>query len=398
MNFEQEISEHLEKYDLDIRKSRNGRFMDQKVTPDVLNIISDCVLQHIKNNNCKEFLVKDIWNSEYTKENVLGMFNKPKLSDKKAKNEYDKFFGQPLKLLGYAKILKENKKGNRNIYEINNLKILEFISIKERNSLIFLKEYLKKVMIDSDFWENFKIFYEKEDLNSFKALKENFINFEITNTEINKELEPKRIFTKIINVFSFLYKKKGTKRGFLSKEIISFDELLYNRRNWRDIKKNKNETRKEWEERTQKQKEVYRKYSLDKAKRMIKDKYFPNSELIDDFSNGEATQVHHIFPKNEFPILESYLENLILLTPTQHQSKAHPNNNTRYIDKDYQLLCLLAKNKNIEKSLIQLKESFYSKEDYVFVLNNGLNLLNRFSIENEFNFIHDELLRIYNQN
>lgn len=48
--------------------------------------------------------------------------------------------------------------------------------------------------------------------------------------------------------------------------------------------------------------------------------------------NNVPTQAHHIFPKNEFPEIMHYVENLIMLTPNQHYSYAHPNNNTYIID------------------------------------------------------------------
>jgi hypothetical protein len=67
------------------------------------------------------------------------------------------------------------------------------------------------------------------------------------------------------------------------------------------------------------------------------------SEVHDQWSIGEATQVHHIFPKAMFPEIAHYIENLIKLTATQHKTMAHPNNNTHEINKDYQLTCLLAK-------------------------------------------------------
>ena len=67
-------------------------------------------------------------------------------------------------------------------------------------------------------------------------------------------------------------------------------------------------------------------------------------------------QILHFNPTNK-PYDKD--KNLILLTGTQHNTKAHPNNNTRIINKDYQLLCLLAKSDSIEKYY-----NIYSKEDF----------------------------------
>lgn len=49
------------------------------------------------------------------------------------------------------------------------------------------------------------------------------------------------------------------------------------------------------------------------------------SEITDAMSIGQqATHMHHIFPKNEFPVIADYVENLIALTSGQHLQKAHP--------------------------------------------------------------------------
>ena len=71
--------------------------------------------------------------------------------------------------------------------------------------------------------------------------------------------------------------------------------------------------------------------------------------------------------KSDYSTIDSYLENLILLTATQHYTKAHPNNNTRIIDKEYQEICLLAKVNSIEKF-----PDLYSVYDFIFVLEIGL--------------------------
>lgn len=117
------------------------------------------------------------------------------------------------------------------------------------------------------------------------------------------------------------------------------------------------------------------------------------SEVKDQWGIGEATQVHHIFPRAEFPELAHYVENLILLTATQHNTKAHPNNRTQQINKDYQLTCLLAKSDSIENSL-RKGEFVYRKESFVFVLNTGLSEELDYSLD--FSTIKRELTRIYN--
>ena len=43
-----------------------------------------------------------------------------------------------MELLAAAKILNKKKNGNRNIYSIANKEILEFIALREKNSLFFI--------------------------------------------------------------------------------------------------------------------------------------------------------------------------------------------------------------------------------------------------------------------
>jgi len=363
------IENYLNNFDFDIRKTNNARFLDQKVTPDILTIISDCVVEFLNQIGKTEFTSKDIWNFQYSNENIKEIFNKPDLFDKKAQNEYDKIFQQPLKALSYAQVLYEERIGNKIFFSVRNREILEYIAIRERNALVFLQIYLEKVLQDSTIWYLFNDFFHYQTKNSFDFLKREYENFIIYNTAINGTTEVRRIFTKILNPLAFKYKKLGTRRGYISQTPITLDELYYNRVNWRDIEKSKNETRQEFSlsNEIEDKSIAYHKYSLQKAKKLIKKYHSPHSEVQDEFSYGEATQVHHIFMKSEFPLIDSYLENLILLTPTQHFTKAHPNNNTNIIDIEYQKICLNAKYNSIQKF-----PNLYSMEDFKYVYNLGL--------------------------
>lgn len=397
----EKIIQHLNSYNLDIRITGDARFMDQKVTPDVLCIIADCILQFIKDNIDKEFITKDIWESNYANENIKDIFNKPDVLNEKASSEYDKFFAQPLRMLAYANILNLEKRGSRNIFTINNKELLEYISIKERNSLNFIVLYLEKILRDSGIFYLFEDFFNENTKDNFNILKSKYEEFIIANTPINGETEVRRIFTKVINPLSYVRKLHGTKGGFFSQDIIGYDELMYNRKNWRDIAKLKGETRQEYENRAKNLIEIrqnaFVKFTMEKAKRLIRVRHKDISEIQDEFSNGQATQVHHIFPKNEYPEIESYLENLILLTATQHSTKAHPNNNTRLIDKDYQYLCLLSKSDSIKKSVEEINDGFYSKDDFIFVLNKGINPTEEFNIEKTFNEINRKIAFEYHK-
>ncbi|WP_335996494.1 hypothetical protein [Fusobacterium polymorphum] len=92
-----------------------------------------------------------------------------------------------------------------------------------------------------------------------------------------------------------------------------------------------------------------------------------------------------------------------MLTPNQHFSMAHPNNNTQYIDKDFQYICLISKFLKIYENLTSNQDNpenqFYSFEDYKFVLNTGLNT-EKFSTISYQNFISilDMIDNFYSEN
>ena len=171
------INQHLDNFDYDVRITHDARFIDQKVTSDVLSIISECVLQFTEQDNNLNFTVKDIWESPFANINIKNIFNKPDVMTGTAKSEYDKFFQQPLKMLAYAQILECNKINNRNVFKIKNRDLLSFIAIKERNALTFIVMYLEKVLKDSDFWFLFNLFFEDNNKENFKNLKDGFAEF-----------------------------------------------------------------------------------------------------------------------------------------------------------------------------------------------------------------------------
>ncbi len=396
------IAEYLNKFDLDLRKSKNGRFIDQKVTPDVLSFIADCIINYTSGDQNNEFCVKDIWYDEYFNKNVEMIFGKPSPKNKTATHEYDKFIAQPIKTLEYANILETIKKGKTNYFKIKNFELLEYISIKDRNAYLFLVTYLRKVLTDSDFIkyiDNFidKAVRDKVSKEDFSFLKEKYEKFIIGNTKINGKTEVRRIFTKVLNIFSVENSTLGTLKGHLSNRNIYYQDLMYNRTNFRDLEKEKRFSRLEAKSTKEEQKsyEDYNDYLVRKAMDFIKKKC-KESEIKDSFGKGPAVYVHHIFPKNEFPEIAHYLENLIKLTSEQHYSYAHPKGNTQIINKDYQLICLLAKSESIEKSLIQ-GEFYYSKINFIFVINTGLLLEKENKFEQSLNFktIREKLKTYY---
>ncbi|MDE8087865.1 restriction endonuclease [Erysipelothrix rhusiopathiae] len=371
------IESFLEESDYDVRISGNARWCDQKCTPDVVSFIADCVINFSKTDYNIRFSSRDIWDFEYASKTIREIFRKPNTQSPLSQNEYDKFFSQPLELLSYSKVLTKYKVGNRNFYTVNQRAILDYIAVRERNALDFLYLYFKKVLMDSDLWGDFNIFFQNQNQNTYFDLKTKFENFTIKYTKINNKTEVRRIFSKILNPIAFKHNKRGTYRGRISKHEITLAELMYNRNNFRDIwsEKPKNVTRKEWLKEIERDinPDYYRYQSL-KAKKFLKEynnKYRNSkSELDDEFSVGNATQIHHIFPESEFPTISGFLENLVALTPTQHLFKAHPNNNTSIIDKDYQELLLKTKALIIKENLMT-DNIIYSFENFSMVLNTG---------------------------
>lgn len=375
------IQGFLDDHDYDIRKTHNGRWIDQKCTMDVMCLVSDCIVEYMNVKNRKTFTVNDIWYSDYTVENVQQIFSKPDPT-KKASNEYDKYFGQPIKLLDAAGIIHGERNGRGYEYSILNEELLEYISFRERNSYNFLCMYIEKVLKDSGMYRGFEHFFEVQDRDSFKELKDAYTDFTINNTPINGATECGRIFTKVLNPLACKYKKQGTYKGHLSKDVITQDMIMYNQRNWRDIlsEKPKDMTRIEYEATRAKPSEDYMTaYRINRAKRNLRrfnDKYRDRRTEVYDERHilDVATQMHHIFPASEYPEIADYIENLIALTPTQHFTYAHPNNNTQYIDRAYQYLCLVAKTGTIRDNLLSNGKEPIIYDFYLLqtVLNMGL--------------------------
>jgi len=391
------INNFLNQFDLDVRKTGDARFADQKCTPDVVCFIADCIMNVVQPE--QSFTVSDIWNSQYFIKNAVAVFGKPIPTNPTAKHEYDKFIQQPLRLLGCAHVLNIEKVGGTNVYAIANEDMIDYISRRERNTYNFLSCYFRKVLTDSGMWKYFQEYIDKSikeeaAKEDYLYLRNKFIRFMIGNTNINGDVEVRRIFPKILNIFAVENGIYGSERGTISKFQFTFSDLMYNHKNWRDVNKEKSMTRQEAaDEAIDTQQEEFGKYYVQKAISLIR-KIQHESEVHDQWSNGPATHVHHIFPRSQFPQIAHYVENLILLTATQHNTKAHPNNNTHIVDKDYQLVFLLAKSETIEKSLAKVGDKYYRKESFIYVLNVGLD--ENISTALDFTDIRRLLIQIYN--
>lgn len=384
------INEYLDQFDLDIRKSHDARFVDQKCTPDIVCFMADCVMNLIATKPV--FVINDVWETQYFIQNTRVVFNKPWANDKKAYNEYNKVLSQPLKLLAYAHILNVEIIDGALTFSVANEELLDYISRKDRNAYNFLYIYFMKVMLDSGFIKYFEEYAKnsvKDHVAARDEIYDKYYRLINGNTPSHSRLDIRRMFHKVFNVYAAEHHLHGS-----NGKIMYYSDLMYNRKNLRDMDKDKTVTRKEALccDTIEKQ-EIINNYYVQKAIALIK-RIHTVSEVNDSWSNGEATQVHHIFPKSQFPQIAHYVENLILLTATQHNTKAHPNNRTQQVNKDYQLICLLAKANTIEKSLLQFGERYYRKESFVYVINTGLT--EDFSMALSFNEIKEKLVQLYN--
>ncbi|MCP6720264.1 MAG: hypothetical protein KJI72_03050 [Patescibacteria group bacterium] len=393
------IIKHFKNKDFDIRKKHPGhsRFMDQKVTPDVLQFIAECIIQYT-GSVPGPFTSPEIEHSDYFVKNVTRTFNKPTPKDKRTKHEYDKWPAQIIQTLRFAKVLEEHgKKGRAVAYVVTESEILEYISLRSQNAYTFLFYYLTKLLKDSGFYKHFERYRDlyvagKLDKADFYDFKKRFKRFIFAYTEIKKDYEPRRIFPKVINVLASEHRIPGTIHGHMSKFPFMMSDLIYNRINFRDKDKSKHISRQEQKEQEkdtkQRNKSVYR---ISKAKKRIKELH-TQSEIKDQWSTGKATQIHHIFPEKEFLQLADRLENLIRLTATQHNEKAHPNNDTSVIDREYQYICLIEKSYSVEES-IKKGEFDYSRESFIGVINAGLK--QNIPYDSSFEEIRTALKKIY---
>ena len=387
----EEITAYLNQFDLDIRKTEDARYVDQKCTPDIVCFMADCVINMIATK--PKFIINDVWNSQYFVQNSRVIFNKPWADDKKAYNEYNKVLSQPLKLLAYAKILNVEKIKGALTFSVLNEDLLDYVSRKDRNAYNFLYCYFTKVLNDSNFskhFDEYKNSYKKDLNNAREVLYEKYYKLIIGNTPTRSRLDIRRMFHKVLNVFAVENHMPGSSGKF----AMTYSDIMYNRKNWRDLDKDKSMTRQEsLSNEIYEKQEAINSYYIQKAINLIK-RIHRESEIRDQWGNGEATQVHHIFPKASFPEIAHYVENLIKLTATQHNTKAHPNNNTKGVCKDYQLTCLLAKADTIDKSLQRVGEKYYRKESFIYVCNTGLSV----NIEMNLSFgdLKNRLIQIYN--
>lgn len=414
---ESDIQTYLDSFDLDVRKTKDGTWIDQKCAPDVVSYVAECILNYMEDRldeDDESFTINDIMLNDFSKENI-SVFGKPEVVP--GSREYDKFFSQPIKLLSYGHVLElAGKKGRSFQFRIAYYDLLDYIADSERKAQVFLNVYIKKVLSDSGQWDVYEDFFNDQTDVKFNLVKKSFVDFMCDNTPRGGSrggdtTDIRRMFPKAFNSLAVARRSKGAIGGYISHDVIQREDILYNRRNFYDefTGKPKGVLRADHDAPIAGEDQARTNVEISKAKRKVKNYNRINNDrktetFIDiAMSVGDVlvekereeidkigTQVHHIFPKGQFPSIAAYLENLITLSPNQHVLYAHPDGNTNQIDRLYQYYLLLCKTRRIQID----DKGFYSTEKYIEVLNTGFDTEDYTGMEDDFtgivNRIKDE--------
>lgn len=363
-----------------IREVPNGRWLDQKVTPDVLSAVCDAIAVHVaeqdhaakKSRNdggARVFTVKELLGSKELVRIVEQDFGKPHPLNPGSQKEYDKFVGHPLNTLAVARVLDVAKRRSKTFSVAAGMGgVIGQMAGSERKSVEFLDAYIYETILQSGMHHAFGAFFEVQNHGAFVRLNSEYRRFIFENTGIKRKYECSRIFPKVLNVLAYSRRAKGTVRGRLSDHPIGLLDIRYNRLNFRDKAKGK-------------PKNVPRQHygmplellppkgggKLSRsARRVIDDvkKHHKNRpEIQDKFSatpnSARGVEGHHIFPRSEYPNLSLLRENIILLTPTQHKGHAHADS-SHAVSAYYQHFCLQKKLRAVQECQNDPNCQFYS--------------------------------------
>lgn len=361
------LKTHLANMNLDIRQTKNGRWYDQKVTPDIMAVICETIVE-LQKQSGNLFSSTDIRKSKFFAQCMEQNFGKPSPNNPGTKREYDKVSLQPLNVLEASGIITTTSAKRPKQFQIRKgfSCVLENMAGNELVAAEFLNLYISESLRQSGLWEDFESFFESQNQQSFSHLKSRYVDFIRKHTDIKKELEPRRIFSKVLNIPAYALRKQGTRGGRMSAGPIALIDIRYNQINFRDVKKLKNVPRQ--------QQSGPLKFDSDGGtppsrfvQRIIKDvkEFHKNtSEIQDEFSSidpnsSRPVEGHHIFPKSQYPGLATWRENIITLTQTQHHGQAHGGHG-QSVSYSYQYLCLQKKLEAIEKCAQDPNCNFYS--------------------------------------
>ena len=359
------------------KKNSNPRPFDQKLTMDNLYTVAKCISEITKKDKIDHFTKSYIWKHDVSDE-LVKIYGKGSVYDENKKNEYDKFFAQPMNLLSYFGVLSRDEKKIPHRFKILDQNVLSYIHSQSDRSLKFLVFVSQEFAKQNNLSNYFNDFFSKETSDSFKDLRTNLDIFIRANTNIGERRpnphEPSRIYNKIINHLAYDLGKKGSygNQGAISHDTILLEDLQYNSKNWHDhdTKKPKDISRAEWRKLYYQNQEKNKKEDVfeNGAKRDVKERH----KHLSEYSGEKANHAHHIFPKGDFPDLRYIRENIILITSGEHLDIAHPMGNVKKVDKKFQINLLIKKLESIIK-IINGNDDFYNLKNFIKVLNTGFN-------------------------
>ena len=105
----------------------------------------------------------------------------------------------------------------------------------------------------------------------------------------------------------------------------------------------------------------------------------------------------NMLPGSNGKILDWYdlMYNRVNWRDKDKKQKAHPRSNFHLIDKEYQLVCLMAKSRTVEDYINTHGETFYTKRSFLNVVNTGIDC-NDLQENDSFNTIRRYIHNRYN--
>lgn len=372
MDLEQYFSNKLLKKTKDIP----GVYFEQKITPDLLSFAAQCVLEFVGENTNVSFTDLDLRSLDFYKMIIRDFLSKPSDSEK-TRNEYNKVISYQLGFLTFSGVLEEIGQRPKQ-YKIRDINVLKFIAVHERQSLLFIESYIEKFISDNNLQTQFDSYREDPTQRTYEKLKDDFYGWAKNNTNVRTDDKKHtfRVFNKIFNFYTHKHSLPGQYLSRVKPGPNPYMNLIYNRVNFRDKNKAKNISRNEFAESYDpSENSGYISYLIGKAKGDIRKRY-PTTEVTNSTEfpseGGDVVQIHHIFPAASFQEFASSRENLIAISPGQHNTHGHLGN-THRINPKFQIACLKVRLNEIEKC-IENNDNFFSLESFVSMVNSGLKL------------------------
>ena len=170
--------EHYEELLRDIQvdlRTHEHQICDQKsLCFDVLSVIAECILHYTEQNNDRTFTNQQLRDDDDCEEIIIRNFGKPETNE--APNEYDKFFGQPLVVFAFARILERDG----STYTVLNREELRILAEQPRQAQEFNAVFAEKYFHDSGIGDDLDNFIQ--DANGAREnAKRLLTNFKVSH-------------------------------------------------------------------------------------------------------------------------------------------------------------------------------------------------------------------------